>query len=593
MNKKALVIFKNELNNHDKAWLRNAPSVDVVIAPKEIKQDVEASGRNWESLENQLRHGSIYEANDLLKELSLLKFEDGTRIAKSFKYKGYELWWIHYNALFLNFCLPFVTYKNLLLHLSNFKTIHFYQPPFEQPFKIFLESYGTSMVSHRGPGIKSPTFLPFGVLIQILLTVIFLPFNIFRGRKLLVFIGDRFDGDNDFDFRMKFIYQEIRKKKLPYIEVVRSLESWDTVLAHAWKRKRPVIYSAAVTFIGRFLSIISGGRAKAKKQFGSQVFAHVKNPEQKFKYLLATQYLLGVSEDIWSIRIMKWFTGWIGVKAALIPSATERNYHTVLGCKLSEVPIVGILHGFAANAYNVYDFTPHYDGKKSLSVDLYGVWSKWWKEYYLKHGAAFKEEQLIVSGPIRPLEKKYNARKKQSAASANEPIKVLFVPGELSNPEEIMPYIKRLMAEKDISFYLTFRPYRDRFENWLKENDPQVIETLGKDKILLGNIHDAIEQCDITVGSYSTAVLEALYHGKPIAFFATNKWGDYFELKGYDKNFTFYAESAEELIECIKNSKNVPEEMLKGLLNRFFGDPYKNGSAWMVGEAEKILHGSS
>lgn len=587
MTKSALVIFKDGLSEGDKRRLRSAPQCEVVIAPAKLKQEVQSLGIQWKALEDLVGAGSIYEASAFAEELSHLKLAGGQRVSKSFIYKGYELWWINYNGLFHYFCMPYTQYRKLLEYLKNFQSVFFYRPPYKSLFSCYLHAYGRELTILREDGFKSPSALPFGVLLQILITLISIPVLMARKRRVMMFTGDKFEKSKDYDFRMKFIYKGLRRRKLPFVEFIRGLESWKIVIKHAVKRRRPVIYSEAATFVGRFASIISGGHRRAKRKFGPHSFPPQISPEERFKLLAATQYLLGVYDDIWAIRIMKFILRVTGVKVALIPAATERNFHSVLGCKLNGIPIVGILHGASSLHYNVYDFLPGFDGEKILSVDKYGLWSDWWKEYYLKNSKAYRPEQLYVSGPMRPLAKQgtgSGGRQRQK-----DPIKVLFISEQLAVPEEIMPYLNALIGAEGVSVYLTFRPYRDGFEEWLKNKHPEILNKLGADKILKNGINDAISQCDFAVGSHSTAVLEALFALKPISFFFTKKWGDYFSLKDYGSKYKFFAGNPEELVDCVRRGEEISMDTLKKLQERFFGDSYRNGSEWMVEEVEKIL----
>lgn len=586
----ALVIFKESLSRKDKDRLKTVAPFQTIIAPAKLKSEISALGRQWESLEEFVGAGNIYEASNLAEELSLLKFSDGSHISRSFMYKGYELWWLHYENLFLYFCLPYTQYKKLLEYLKNFKSVYFYCLPYKSLFSCYLQAHKIKMEMLKEKHIKSPIFLPFGVFIQILLTLMSMLVLMIKKRRALLFTGDKFEKDKDYDFRMKFIYEELRQRDIPFVEFIRSLESWKTIIKHAIKRRRPIIYSEGVTFVGRFCSFISGGHRRARQKFGDHTTVSEKTPEMRFKFLVATQYLLGVYDDIWAIRIMKFILWAIGVRVAIITAATERNFHTVLGCKLGGIPTIGILHGVASRFYNVYDFLPTYDGIKMLSVDKYGLWSNWWKEYYSKYSKVYHPEQLYVSGPMRPLIKKPNELRRQRQSG---PIRLLFVSEQLAVPEEVLPYLIALMDKKDLSIYLTCRPYRDGFETWLRNNCPEILDKIGHNRILKNGIIDAISKCDMVVGSHSTAVLEALLDLKPMAFFLTKKWGDYFELKGYNENYKFFAENPSELIDRIRKSNEIPVEILESLRERFFGDPYKNGSKWVVDQAGEILRRTS
>ncbi len=607
MNKKdgVLVVFGKELPPNLAKSVRMTSEVktgaehkyDVIIASKNLQPEIESAGFKWQNLENFVEPGSIYKASAFSEELSRLKLADGNLLAKSFKYKGYEMWWMYYNGLFLYFCLPYTQYKKLLEYLKDFKNIHLFESPYKSLFSCFLTAYGCKLKLLAKPSFKSRAFLPFGVFLQIFLTLIYLPALMVSKRRLMVFIGDKFEKNRDYDFRMRFIYQELRQKNLPFVEFIRSLESWKVVLQHVFVRKRPVIYSEAVAFAGKFLNIVSGGRSRARREFGLHIFGFQK-PEEKFKFLVATQFLLGVYDDIWATRIMKWILRTIGIKAAFVAASLDRNFHAVLGCKLNSIPTVGILHGVASRHYNLYDFLPGFNGDKSLSVDKYGVWSEWWKEYYIKNSQAYRPEQLYVSGPMRPLEKSENAsvpdvvvdglNTNASAEKTTSPVRVLFVSEQLAVPHEVIPYLEELLKHTGIEVMFTFRHHRDGFREWLLKNKPQLLEH-PRIKIAESGLQNAITNSDVAVGSHSTAVLEMLLSLKTPIFFQTQKWGDYYGLKEYDQKHTFFAENPDELVAKIKNVLNVPVKDLHKLQERYFGNPYKNGSKWVVAQLEEAL----
>ena len=586
---KVLVVFAGVL---PRRWLQSRRTINVIVAKETLRRDIEAMGFKFISIESFVEAGSVQEASTFAEELSRLTLPDGSRLAELFTYKGYELWWIYYTSLFLYFCLPWTQYKKLLEYLKDFESIYLYQPPYKSLFFCYLKAYGCEASVLHEPGFKSPSFLPFGIFLQIIITLLCLPILMVKRYGLMIFVGDKFAKSKDYDFRMKFIYEELRQRKIPFVEFIRSLESWKAVLEHVFVRKRPVIYSEGVAFVGKFLSIISGGRALARRRFGVSILSSEVNPEARFKYLVATQYLLNVYDDVWAIRIMKWILRAIGVKTAFITAVAERNFHAFLGCKLNAIPTVGILHGVASRHYTVYDFLPSFNGIRTMSVDKYGLWSEWWKKYYLENSKVYLPEQLYVSGLMRPLERKERSdlnTDSKGPTLKSGPIKVLFVAGQLTAPTEAIPYLQTLVEAKGLSVHITFRPYRDDFEKWLREHYSETLEKIGEEKILRGDIHDAIAQCDVIVGAYSTAVLEGLLQFRVPVFFRTKKWGDYYSLKEYDEEHSFFAENPAELIAKIKNARTVSKEDLKKLQERYFGDPYKNGSKWVVDQLEQAL----
>lgn len=588
--KSALVIFKKSFTEGDKRRLQSIPSVSVVISPCETEGEIKELGLQWLSLEDFIEAGSIYEANAFAEELSRLTFPDGKRLSKSFLYEGYELWWMNYNKLYLYVCLPYTQYKKLLNYLKDFEEVFFCQPPYKNLFSCYLKAYDSNVKFINEPGLKSSDFFSFGIFLQIGITLISLPFLLLQKHGIMLFTSDLFERRKDYDFRMKFVYEELRQRDIQFVEFVRSIESWKVILKNALIRKRPIIYSEAVTFIGRLISIIVGDHLLFKKVLQTSFFDFKMSPEIRFKFSVASQSLFTIYDDVWSIRIMKGVLRVIGIKTAFIPAVIDRNFQTVIGCKLNNIPIIGILHGVASRDYNVYDFIPAYDGEKSISVDKYGVWSEWWKDYYIKYSHAYRKDQLYISGPMRPLIKENNSVSLRQDEYSGK-VRVLFVSEQLAVPEEVLPYLNALIETDDISLYIVFRPHADGFESWLKQYHPEILKKIGEGHIFRNGIKEALPECDVVVGSHSTAVLESLLELKPFVFFSSKKWGDYFDLREYHQQFIFYAEDSKNFIKCVKISKEIPLNVIKDLQERFFGDPYLNGSKWVVDQlVDSVSH---
>ncbi|MBI2410222.1 hypothetical protein HYV30_04295 [Candidatus Kaiserbacteria bacterium] len=571
---RALVLFTPKLPDRSQKWWMQ---FTTLIGPGAFAQAAADRGLAFEPLEDFTDPGSIEEATAFLHELATVELPDGRRVSEAVANEGYELWWLSYDELFYRQCVPYTQYRRLLDRLRTFGHVTLHVPPATALFRSFLEAHGISYAIEEGP--RSVPAL--GVWIQALITLLSWPILMIKRPWLLVYTGDLFDPPRDHSFRMRFIYDELRAKKIPFAEFIRSLEPGRVMLAHAMKRRRPVIYSYALKVLIAWLADSRVSTLQTPKKTG--------NAEYDFRLALALHYTRNERAHAWSIRAMRLLVRSIGIRAAIIPAASSRTFHEVLGCRTADVPTIGILHGAASKYYNVYDFLPEYRGKKRLALDIYGVWSKWWRDYYIANGKAYAPEQIVVSGPMRPM-----SVLPAVAPRRDGPIKVLFVPGELSVPQEVMRYIDALRKDPSISFYLTFRPYRDQFEDWLKKNDPRILEELGAANLIFRGrrIQEDIAECDVVVGSYSTAVLEALLQFKPLVFFNSSKWGDYFAMREY-KSGKYFAEDPSELIARIKQGREASLDELKDLQERFFGDPAKNGSAWMVDQAEAVIRGES
>jgi len=581
MKKSVLVIFGGDFPLKKKEWWSQ---FNVVVAPKQFEDLIRKYDSQFVDVGELLDSGNIREASELLTQLSLVDTSDGRKISKVVTHEGYELWWIYYGDLMQKFCIPYTQYKRLLEYLKDFSQITLSAPPYAALFKYFFDSYGNkySILNESQKNI-----LPIGVLIQGIISLPFLLWIKIRGPKLMVWTSDQFDKNGDYDFRMKIIYEELRKKKINFVEFVRSMEPTSIVLKHAIKRKRPVIYSGAIIVIAQYLSSFFNGKEKKEILALSPVMGS--DPNQVFLFKVSTGYLSQTLGTIWSIKTLKLFLKFIGIKAAIINDSTSRNFHEGLACKLLNIKTVGIQHGASLKYTLVSDFTPGFNGNKYLSVDKFGLWSEWWREYYIKNSKAYKPEQLYVSGHMRPLEKSAVFSKQNTRALSGGRIKVLFVSEQMSDPKEVLPYLEALVGDNDICLFVKFRFYGDGFEKWLKNDRPDILEKIDKSRILRGSMHEAISKCDVVVGSHSTGVLEASLQLKLPIFFITKKWGDYFELSSFNKNYSFIADNPHNLLNMIKKSDNIPLDVLKDLRCRFFGDPYRNGSKWVVEEVEKLL----
>lgn len=582
--KTILVTFSKDL--FSPGLLRSRP--DVVVADKSFKKDIEDFGARFVDLETLVDVGSVHEASALLEELPKLSLPGGRNMAQSFVYQGYELWWLHYGHLFHFFCFPYTQYRRLLAYLADFQKVVFHRPPYQGLFYAYLRAPKREINTiPGGQAFRISRFLPFGVFAQTIITLVCLPALLFQRKSTMIFIGDKFEKGYDRDFRTKFIYEGLREKKIAFVEVVRSLESWKTVIAHAIKRRRPVIYSEAIAFLGRFLSLISRDRALAVKEFGPHNFISVTDPSARFKLLMATEYLSGIYDDIWAIRIMKWLLRAIGVRVAIIELASYRSFHAVFGCKLNSIPTVGILHGVSSRYSTPDDYLIGFSGKKMLSVDEYGVWSEWWKEYYIKNSQAYKPEQLRVSGPMRPLIIKRPPAVNPNPRNGTQ-VKVLFVAEQKASPLEVIPYLDILLRAPDIELTLKFRTFHDGFEDWLRTNKPEMLKRKSL-KITKGDMESAVAQADVVVGCHSTGVLEALLQLRIPIFFFTRRWGDYYGMRTLEETRCFFAESPTELVKRVRNYRDVPRGLLAKLCEQYFGDPYKNGSVWVVERVEQLL----
>lgn len=569
MTRTALILFKSELPKRSSAWWGQ---FNALIAPVSLESEAKKRGLSFESLESFVDAGSIQEAAAFLSELAQVTYPNGVRVSESVTYEGYELWWLHYDELYYRQCLPYTKYRRLLTYLLKFSHVTLCAPPSSPLFHAFLGAHGANYRIEDG----SRSIPPIGIWLQVFISLVSWPLLVIKRPSVLLYTGDLFDPPRDHSFRMRFIYEELYRRNISFVEFIRSMESTKTMLSHAFVRRRPVVYSYAIKVV---ISWLAGRRVDYARVVSNSTAA-----DHAFKLALVSTYIRNVRGVTWSIKVMNLLVRSIGVRAALIPAASSRTGHEVLGCKIANIPTIGVLHGAASQYYNVYDFMPEFRGKKRLSLDLYGMWSSWWRDYYLANGKAYGPDQLVVSGPMRPMRADAVPHLR-----GNGPIKVLFVSEQLAEPSEVLPYLSVLLNDSRVEVIFTFRSYRDGFEDWLKAHHPEMLRRVKEENIIRTGIQEAIDRSDVVVGSHSTAVLEALFQMRPIIFFNTRKWGDYFGLEPLNEKYGIFANNPEQLVRFVIESESAPESTLKELREMFFGDAQKNGSAWVVDEVEKYL----
>jgi hypothetical protein len=567
-----LVVFGKEL---PRKWQK----FETIIAPALLERKIIDNGAVFVDIDKLIGPGSIQEAYNLADNISKLTAPDGKSIPEIFKYHGYEIWWMNYENIHRNFCLPYTQYKNLLSRLKDFDNAYLFRPLNPHFFRYFLKAYGRKCFILRDFRPSLP--IPIGVIIEVAISLLSLPWLLISRPKIMLWTSDIFSPPRRYDFRMGFIYEELLRKKLPFVELIRSVERWPLVLKHAWERKRPVFYSSAVIFFIYFI----GKFFKNKETKEPARLALPSEPDDRFWLAASTHYVHNFYGTIWSISIIKFVLRLIGIRVAIISTGSYRTFHEIIACKLAGIKTIGIQHSAATKYFLASEFMPGFNGRKSLSVDIYGLWSSWWREYYLANSKAYSPEQLFVSGPMRPLVKNVVA----AGGTSQGKLRVLFISEQLADPSEVLPYLQTLLENKELDLGIKFRPYRDGFELWLKKDSPEIYkEIVERAKIFRGTTEEAIDYCDVVVGSHSTAVLEALLQLKPFVFFQTGKWGDYFEL-GLFSDGKFFAENPNELMKRIRVSREIVVSDLREAQERFFGDPYQNGSKWVVEQAQKSL----
>lgn len=576
-----LVVFGNSLP------YRVRREVSTIIAPASLAEEVRGSRRHFVDLDSLVDFGSIYEAAALTERLTQITLPGGQRLTELVTFRGYELWWIHYDAFYYNFLFPLMQYRRLLERLVGFSEVQLYGVPNLPLFRYYLEAYGVRCVNlqrWRAQVLWWKYLLR--EMFDSLLSFLALIRLKSKGAKVLLHpcFGDLLDYPHDYDFRMRRIFGELRARRIPFVEIVRSTQPLRIMLRHARIRRRPVIYSSSLVALIYRVGDALAGRGNLQRKVVQQMAG--RPPEERFLASVAMHYQRNARNPVVAIRLMSAILRWLDIRVAFVLHPSARSLHELIACKLNNIPTVGIQHGAGKRFYLVSEYMAGYDGACSLGTDVFGCWSGYWRDEYRQYSRVLRPERLQIAGHLRPVPAELLSIGKQKSRDS-EIIRVLHVSDTIVDPREPLPYLRALVADPRLRVTIKARPMiKDRLVAYLRDHAPDVFSQI---KVVTGDIHQAIAWSDVVVGCYSTAVLEGLLQLKPLVFFNTRRWGDYYEFQAIEAARGFFAESPEVAPECVKTVLQTPHDTLEQLRKYFWGDPTRDGGKWIVDQIERLL----
>jgi len=386
-----------------------------------------------------------------------------------------------------------------------------------------------------------------------------------RKARTAIWTGDFLDARTRADFRVGDLYRALADGGIPFVEFIRGNQAG---FPAAWKnavaRRRPAVYYEALTFFlgGLFpspsLPEAPEGLSRAYRRFRAD--------------------LDGVAR---SIPILRAAYRIAGVRELIAWEYSDRQAGLIHAARSLDIPVIGFMHGAGMLAYMAHEFIPEYQGPGPLGPDVFGVWSEWWAGYFRERSRLYG--RLEVSGTLR------KSRRPRKAGAPRGPIrKVLWISEPLGVVEESLPYLRALRAGFEVG--IKKRPSTsDRFYNALLAADPGFRDLEARD----GDIFEAIAEYDPVVGSHSTAVLDATWLDKPFVFVDTPKWGDYFELAGSEATRWLLARDPASLVAALRKWEGADAAgVCAEVRERYYGDPARDGCAWIV-ETIKGMRGPS
>jgi hypothetical protein len=386
------------------------------------------------------------------------------------------------------------------------------------------------------------------------------------GARIAIWTGDFNDPRTGGDFRMGHLYSHLQKLNVPFLEFIRENHRGGLrqAIKNCWERRRWAVYYDACSF---FL-------APASRVPPINV-SDLSDPEARDIF---ARYEGDLARTISSVGLFrKWFS-WLGIRGLVAWEYSSRQASLIASAKLQGLPVIGFMHGAGMRSYMIHEFIPGRAGM--IGPDVFGVWSAWWKEYYVSRAGIYGKVE--IAGPMRLPEVGLRARRAGSGVPT-----ALWISEPLLNPAEAVPWLRHL--RKGYRVIIKKRPSTsDAFYNGLVKDYPE----FGDLEIREGDIFKAISEADVVLGSHSTGVADASLIGVPFLFVATRKWGDYFELSDADSPYRLFVRNTEELDLSLEWVRTMDvQHVLTMIRERFYGTGESDGSRWVADRARIALEG--
>jgi len=479
-----------------------------------------------------------------------------------FKCQNYLIGWSWFDETY-QLAKNYISIKSLIeeLNYQNHNQIiaHNLDNKFNKILKLSL--FDKKIIIHRDESKKEYLlkFLTINFLYFVVSFLMFI-FLIFKRPKVALYTGDYVYQTNDYDLRLRNLYNILRQKNIYFFEFIRP-NKFSSFIKNILLRRRFAIY---FTFLQNFLNYFY-----KKKVFHESP----KNIEESFLFNLYGSNLALEK----TVNFYRRFFRYLKLEKFVAIEFSSRNAGLVIAAKLENVKTIGIMHGLQRKEDSCHEFMENFNDKNKLGCDFYGLWSDYYLSYYKKYSKVFDHSGLEVSGLLRPPD---NLSCKPYKRVSGEKIYCLII-SELHLPiNECYKFYLALLECENMELAIKSRPMiEDFFVKKLCEFDRRFegIRHFSCD------IEDIADKFDVFIGTNSTAVLEASIFNRISILFETKTFKDYFEIDSLISNKSLlikdYKSICKEIEHRVNNEKRL--NTINKIKNRFFGSN-ENGAKWVL-----------
>jgi hypothetical protein len=481
-----------------------------------------------------------------------------------YDYEGYKITWAWYSEIF-QFCISYLEIFKLIqrVDLINQNTLTIGKIP-NQYRKVIETYFFDKDIIQNKPKNSQLIFFRNMVLNLLMfcysiLSILFLLLG--NKKKVGIYTGDFVYKKTKSDFRLSHLYNKFEENKIDYVEFIRETTT-KNFFVNILKRRRFSIYYTSIIFFVNFFTKKTQYKKKPIDFFQSILFRY-HNSNLVF---------------LRSVNIIRIVLNFLRIDKFILFSFSSRSSHLAVSAKSLNIKTIGIMHGLSQKDYVVQEFIESYDESKKIGCDVFGVWSKYYLNYFKKYSKVMDSNAFQISGLLRPIG--VNNENSKFKRISDRKIKVLVISEPLVSVKEIIPYLKFLLNHKDIEVAFKVRPMVvDKYYEDMLVALPEISNL----KTFDCKLEEVALNYDIFLGSHSTAVIEASLFSNISILINTVKYGDYYDINSLIPNCKLLVNKPEELYQNILYRLNKEHSLntCDVIRKKFFGDN-TDASNWFL-----------
>ena len=527
-----------------------------------------------EVVELSIPEPDLEQALGWIKRINALETSEGAPVSSLVTVNGFEPWWFVQDQVFTHLLVPYTRYREVLEWWCQGAEI--VEPPPELArLQQVLAANDKTLEEPMKAAVGSSARRVLGALASAGRTAFSLKSALWfrlRRRPVLLYAIDVVSPGLRHDFRLDPIYRELDRRGLRYGEYLHSLGGWGA-WRNSWRRRRVGIDIGAGTSPW-------GLRSPSEPLPGADVVLEGFSGDEERLVRAVVREALDASR-----RAAERYRGLVALvrfhrpRVALILDDSRHAHELIAACRELGVYVVSYQHGLAFNRYFVglmcYGFR---DGRRHRA-DVYGLWSEYFRQRLLMSSQLHDESSTFVCGMLRAPDV---GSSQERSSSENGRVRVQVISESLGRTAEIVTYIEKLVDAEQFDVTLKLRPGENVVDEWLPLCERGM-------KTTRASVYEALADCDVVIGTYSSVLYEAALVPLPLVVPRTSSpFG--FELG--EEGLAELADSPEEVRAAVLRAVALSPDELERRRERIWGDASSEGAKRVLDRVTEALTGT-